>query len=234
MSEKLKEIKNKSQYDAIFDTPEKREEALKIALDIRKFEIDLYWKRAAYFWTFIAAAFGAYFLMYKAEPQNRPDILIIIACLGFTFSLAWYLANRGSKFWSGNWELHVDYLEDEILGPLYKTVTAKENFKVHHLLRAYPFSVAKINQVLNLYVLAIWFFLIIFSFSERLKLTEPFNLFNEITICLITVVAIFAMIKWAKTDFKIRHSFHFVVRQLPYDVEPNQANSADVKNRAAD
>ena len=40
-----------------------------IALDIRKFEIDLYWKRAAYFWTFIAAAFGAYFLMFNAGPM---------------------------------------------------------------------------------------------------------------------------------------------------------------------
>ena len=234
MNERLKVIKNKTQYDEIFDTKEKREEALKIALDIRKFEIDLYWKRAAYFWAFIAAAFGAYFLMYKAELKNGSDILIIIACLGFTFSLAWYLANRGSKFWSGNWELHVDYLEDEKIGPLYKTVTAKENFKVRHLLRAYPFSVAKINQVLNLYVLSIWFFLIIFSFSKLLKLTEPFNLFNESIICLITIAAIFAMFKWSKTDFEIRHRFHFVQRQLPNDDEPNQANSADAKSRAAD
>ena len=232
MSEDI--IRNKSQYDALFDTPEKREEALKIALDIRKFELDLYWKRAAYFWTFIAAAFGAYFLLYRTGSQNSPDILIIIACLGFTFSLAWYLANRGSKFWSGNWELHVDYLEDEKLGPLYKTVTAKENFKVRHLLRAYPFSVAKINQVLNLYVVTIWFFLIIYSFSERLNWNEPFQLFNEIIICFLTVAAIFAMFKWARTDFKIRQSFHFVKRPLPIDAKPNQANSADAKNRAAD
>ena len=65
---------------------------------------------------------------------------------------------------------------------------------------------AKINQVLNLYVLAIWFFLIIFSFSKRLELVEPFKLFNEIIICVITFAAIFAMFKLAKTDFKIRHS----------------------------
>ena len=148
--------------------------------------------------------------------------------------MAWYLANRGSKFWSGNWELHVDYLEDEKLGPLYKTVTAKENFKIWYPLRAYPFSVAKINQVLNLYVLAIWLFLIVFSFSERFNLTERFELFNEIIICLITVVAIFAMFKWAKTDFKIRHSFNFVVRQLPDDDEPNNSNAVDAKSRAAD
>ena len=31
--------------------------ALAYALDIRKFEIELYWKRGTYFWAFIAAAF---------------------------------------------------------------------------------------------------------------------------------------------------------------------------------
>lgn len=39
--------------------------ALEQAHDIRKFEIDLYWKRAAYFWTFIAATFAGYFLLQK-------------------------------------------------------------------------------------------------------------------------------------------------------------------------
>jgi hypothetical protein len=33
---------------------------LGFALDIRKFEIELYWKRATYFWTFIGATFAAY------------------------------------------------------------------------------------------------------------------------------------------------------------------------------
>lgn len=39
----------------------KKCEALKMALDTRKFEIELYWKRATYFWAFIALAFGAFF-----------------------------------------------------------------------------------------------------------------------------------------------------------------------------
>ena len=33
---------------------------LAFAADIRKFEIELYWKRATYYWTFIAAAFAGY------------------------------------------------------------------------------------------------------------------------------------------------------------------------------
>ena len=43
------------------------EEALKIALDTRKFEIELYWKRASYFWLFIGAVFVAYFSTLKSD-----------------------------------------------------------------------------------------------------------------------------------------------------------------------
>ncbi len=38
-----------------------KKRALERAIDIRKFEIDLYWKRAAYFWTFIAATSAGFF-----------------------------------------------------------------------------------------------------------------------------------------------------------------------------
>ena len=48
------------QYSSLFefedDESKLREKALDLALDIRKFEIELYWKRAAYFWGFIGAA----------------------------------------------------------------------------------------------------------------------------------------------------------------------------------
>lgn len=45
---------------SFLDDVEKNEKALAYALDIRKFEIDLYWKRASYFWTFIAATFAGF------------------------------------------------------------------------------------------------------------------------------------------------------------------------------
>ena len=47
---------------------EKLEEALEIALDTRKFEIELYWKRTGYFVLFIGAVFiGYYKIMQTAE-----------------------------------------------------------------------------------------------------------------------------------------------------------------------
>ena len=45
--------------------------ALAYALDIRKFEIELYWKRATYFWGFIAAAFAGYALTYKTAAEHE-------------------------------------------------------------------------------------------------------------------------------------------------------------------
>ena len=46
--------------------------ALAYALDIRKFEIELYWKRATYYWAFIAAAFAGYALTYKTAADHEP------------------------------------------------------------------------------------------------------------------------------------------------------------------
>jgi len=58
------EITDRDKYLAMFSESQ-RKESLKYAHEIRKFEIDLYWRRAAYFWTFIVAAFAAFFLLER-------------------------------------------------------------------------------------------------------------------------------------------------------------------------
>jgi lipopolysaccharide export LptBFGC system permease protein LptF len=73
-----------------------RHAALAEAHKNRKFEIDLYWKRATYFWTFIAAAFAGYFLLQNGASNSTTSF--VVACLGFVFSLSWYFVNRGSKY----------------------------------------------------------------------------------------------------------------------------------------
>jgi hypothetical protein len=183
-------IIGKTQYQKLYKNESQRKKALKTALEIRKFELELYWKRATYYWTFIAGAFAAYFLICKIEKSNIADLLTIVSCLGFVFSIAWYLANRGSKYWTANWELHVDYLEDDFQGPLYKTVLDRKQFNLRDWERAYPFSVAKINQVLNLYVSVIWLFLIFHSISLKFNLLEPFKGFNILVLCIISIIAI--------------------------------------------
>ncbi len=160
---------SKREYQDAFD---KRETAaLKSALEARKFEIELYWKRATYFWTFIGATFAAYALIYaeKGHPENS-FLLTLFACLGFVFSIAWHYVNKGSKFWQENWENHVELLEDEHHGPLYKTITERPDPKncCEKLERFFvapkPFSVSKINQLVSTFVVWIWVLLLVKGF----------------------------------------------------------------------
>ncbi|MGI0133587.1 MAG: hypothetical protein ACREBW_01340 [Candidatus Micrarchaeaceae archaeon] len=51
----------------------KTREALNLAVDVRKFEIGLYWQRAAYFWALIAAAFAGYFAILNADKLEDRD-----------------------------------------------------------------------------------------------------------------------------------------------------------------
>lgn len=135
--------------------------ALHYASDIRKFEIELYWKRATYFWGFIAAAFAGYALTYKNGAEHEPWLTLIFSAVGLIFSFSWYLVNRGSKFWQQNWERHVDLLEDMTLGPLYKIVAEPFNKNRNFLTAPGQFSVSKINQMLSVFVSLIWFILYI-------------------------------------------------------------------------
>ncbi|MBN8227604.1 hypothetical protein JYK02_08805 [Corallococcus macrosporus] len=157
---------------------DKPKEALRQALEIRKFEIELYWKRATYFWTFIGAAFVAFGVFYNTTPakgtsavETRERALVLISCIGFVFSLAWYYVNKGSKFWQENWENHVSLLEDAHIGPLYKSraerpAAATASWKdriAYSLVAPAPFSVSKINQIVSIFVTIIWALVLIDS-----------------------------------------------------------------------
>jgi magnesium-transporting ATPase (P-type) len=160
----MKRINSLQDYRKCFADEKKRKEALKQALDIRKFEIELYWKRTAYFWTLIAATFAGY-LAIKSKSVDE-TALLLVASIGLCFSVGWYFVNRGSKYWQGNWERHVDALEDEFHGPLYKITPNINEFKFLKLNSAYPFSVSRINQILSLFVVSIWISLFISSLAK--------------------------------------------------------------------
>ncbi|RZK43673.1 MAG: hypothetical protein EOO90_01910 [Pedobacter sp.] len=125
----------------------------------RDFDIEHYWKRAAYFWTFIAAAFAGYFLLLTKDAIDEIVGLVVI-CLGLIFSLAWMLVNIGSKMWQENWEAHIDLLEDAVTGPVYKYV---------HNDSKYRFSVSKINQYVSYSVFAIWLFLFFWHLYQKFE-----------------------------------------------------------------
>ena len=167
MDKKKKQKEPREYYDK-FPTKKKRKRALEYALDIRKFEIDLYWKRASYFWVLIGAAFVGYTAVFtQNDIAHKNEISLFLACLGLVFSCAWYSVNRGSKFWQENWENHVDMLEDEFMGKLYKTVLrTHEDKRFWKLSSASPISVSKTNLLVSLYVVFLWFALLAYSVSE--------------------------------------------------------------------
>ena len=190
------------------------EKALEFALDIRKFEIELYWKRATYFWAFIAASFAGYAIVYKVSSANNSWLLLVFSCLGLIFSVAWYLVNRGSKFWQNNWERHVDLLEDHVIGPLYKII-AKNTQNKNPLTSAGQYSVSKINQILSAFISVFWLMLIIKSILP-ISFDLPPAPF-KICIILITVLSVFALFYWGKSENK---STETVLTEREFNVKP--------------
>lgn len=143
--------------------------ALEHALDIRKFEIELYWKRATYFWTFIAAILAGFVAIQASSSHSKTDLSVLLCNLGIVFSFGWLCVNRGSKHWQENWENHVDMLEDTVIGPLYKVILCRGHPKgvaewaMHLLTGPSPISVSKINQLISLFVTFMWCGLLVYS-----------------------------------------------------------------------
>jgi hypothetical protein len=156
------QITNQDSYEELFSRGMNgaagwREKALKHALDIRKFEIDLYWKRATYFWTLIAASFAGYFALQNTDLSKRDGFSIfVVACIGLILSFSWYLVNRGSKYWQENWERHVDVLAEKVIGPLYRTTLSKGDCDLLKPHKAFPFSVSRVNQIVSLFITLLW------------------------------------------------------------------------------
>lgn len=184
--EKDKVMSQKKTYHQIlFDSTKSSEQknTLERAWRARDFEIQLYWQRTLYFWGFITLSFFAY-----ENADGVEKLLSIIA--GLTFSFLWFYVNKASKFWQENWECHIDCLESEIEGNLYKTVLKKTNSQ-YHPLAATPFSVSKINQCASLLVVMIWIVLA-YKHTDLPELTPPksleFWIMGVILFCLIFIL----------------------------------------------
>lgn len=177
--------------------------ALAHALDIRKFEIDLYWKRATYFWTFIAATLAGFVAIQASSSTNKSDLSVLLTNLGIVFSFGWVCVNRGSKHWQENWENHVDMLEDEVIGPLYKIILCRsrpQNLKewgAHLLTGPSPISVSKINQLISLFVTFMWVGLFFYSLP-KFSCEYPINWYY-VSITTLTVVACIGFLTIGKT-----------------------------------
>lgn len=210
---------NEQHYRAAFGIEPSKpcitKKAHELALDIRKFEIQLYWQRTAYFWALIAAAFAGYFVVQSIEHfEDRSLIAFVIACIGFIFSLAWLFVNRGSKFWQENWENHVDMLEDDIAGPLYKTILQRPkeepDWFERHIYGPSGKSVSKINQWVSLFTVVIWVLL-------ALRAVLPFDFSAPISwmhVLVLVITLIFVWLLWKKAETHLgEHRHSMTVRE---------------------
>lgn len=150
---KEEEYLNLFPNDKLSETERMRSRALKESQDIRKFEIDLYWKRTGFFWAFITVVYTALFAVlckYVDCPIKFSFFVPVISALsgmGFFFSVAWHMVNKGSKFWQKNWENHVSLLEKSEIGPLYDVfLNPKTTGSRWKPTEEFDFSVTKVNM----------------------------------------------------------------------------------------
>lgn len=140
---------------------ENLKKCLDIALDLRKFEIELYWKRTTYFWGINAAILAFYGVMLTSKKDVDPFFLIIISAFGILASACSYYLNRGGKFWQENWEMHVNYLSSFINGNLFKIVPKKNE---DH------FSVSRINLFFSGAICILWLFIFVYYLTNFMDL----------------------------------------------------------------
>lgn len=128
--------------------------AYETAVETRKLEIELFWKRSFFFWGFIASAFAAYAALRSSDPY----IALVAACFGFVCSVAWTLSNRGSKFWQESWETKVERIEPVTEAMFYQSEknSATQNF----WLSARRYSVSKLAIALSDYSIIVWLLVI--------------------------------------------------------------------------
>jgi hypothetical protein len=130
------------------------EKRFEIAVQIRNFEIELFWKRSIFFWGFISAAFFGYAALRKLNPE----LGLVVACFGMVCSFAWTLLNRGSKYWQESWETKVNNSEVDVTGVFF--AQEEERQDKGWWLSAQKYSVSKLAIALSDYVFLLWFFLV--------------------------------------------------------------------------
>lgn len=196
-----------NEYLDQFKDKEKAGKALARAWKNRDFEIELFWKRAIYFWGFIALAYAGYF---KLDQYYRP----FVALFGILLSEVWFLVHLGSKKWQQNWEKHIDMLEDEIEGPIYKTVLKPDSF-----------SVSKLSQMVGVLNLLAWGILLIVFIVENYSKALEFSIQKKISISLLG--AVFILVSWGIAKFTRtgeKKKISFKLREIEYDDEQFQKN----------
>lgn len=172
----------KTEYEGLFPADgspkSKREKAYERAAQTREFEIKLYWERARYFWAFITTIYVAYYnvLISVYDKTHGSFSLLVLSGLGLFFTVAWILVSKGSRHWQENWERHINLLEDDVTGPLFK------------LYKANSFSVSKANLIAGYVVAACAAGLFAYEGVEFCRKSFAFY-FGILTVAIVGIIA---------------------------------------------
>mgnify|MGYP006277934093 CR=1 FL=1 len=158
-----------------------------VALATRNFEIELFWKRSLFFWGFIASAIVGYATLIK----DNESLAVVVACFGFVCSVAWSLANRGSKYWQENWESIVAQLEDDVTGKLFKSRAVQQKKGVW--LTSRKFSVSKVTIALSDFTVLMWLSLIMYHLVKEIVIAE-YPISNCLVVLVVVLSILFAII----------------------------------------
>ena len=134
-------------------------------LELRKFEIENFWKRTLFFWGTIALIYAGFF---KADLK---DYQILITLIGLLFNVIFSLSTRGSKYWQEHWETMAVVYENELDFDLFKHDTqnlVKEN-STSMFTRPYRFSVSKLTMLLSDISVILWGILWIYELIKLIS-----------------------------------------------------------------
>lgn len=164
-------------------SPAQKEQILKYAAEVRKFEIERFWQRSLFFWGFIGAAFVAY-----AQLSGKDGLSFLVACFGLICSVAWTLQNRGSKYWQEAWEAKVESVENDVLG--VHLFSNREPLQRRGFWGAGTFSVSKLAIALSDFTVLIWVALAVKAFRTLGGACPPV----DATIAAVVTVVYIAML----------------------------------------
>lgn len=174
------------------------EEALKLSIENRAFEIELLWKRTTIFWGVIAALFVA--VGYVKENVDE-EFAFLLSLVGIVFSWIWTLANRGSKAWQESWEIKAAFLFNELYGKdtrtkdIFYRAEKKQEECYRKILNAQKFSLSRLLISLSDFSLICWMFMALKLF------TFSFASFFSSIVVLMYVIYVFLSTKSTAPDW---------------------------------
>ena len=154
-------------------------------LDLRKFEIENFWKRTLFFWGTLAILLVAYF---KQAGQDK--YLVCLSLIGLLYNIIFSLSIRGSKYWQEHWEVKASEFENKLQFKLLNDDSWNPTFE-SRFTYPYRFSVSKLTMLLSDLTVLMWFMFWLKDFINLFRynyLKMKLNLSNSIDFFTVGVI----------------------------------------------